>query len=513
MGIMRPKRCWGKMLESLEDRLWETMFRDGQRLLREGKHEQALKEFRAALSISNKFDQDDPRKTQSLNGLAIAHTVRQEFADAEPLFKQAAELHLTQTNGEEDLELARVFKHLALVYNSQHKYQQAEEAYARCLCIFERLSPQHADVETVRTQLSKIQKRMQDTKRRQGDGDMLVVLKSKPAEAPDTDNQKAPPRPAPVPAATDAAGAPPLGVSAVRQEFRTEIRPQTLEDMVGKVLDEKYQVLERVAAGGMSVIYKARHALLDRMVAIKVMHPHLVSNMRNVKRFSQEARTASGLTHPNIVTVRDFGVTRDGLCYIVMDYVEGETLATRINRDHHIQDKDFVPVFKQIVDALTYAHACRVLHRDLKPSNIMIRPNTANDQVKLVDFGIAKMVAQDEESLSLTQTGETVGSPLYMSPEQCRGHQVDNRSDIYSLGCLAYKSLTGFPPFLGGSDIDVYFKHINEEPPTFASAAPDIEVDPQLERIVMQCLQKTPARRQQTMEELRAQLDELHLGP
>jgi tRNA A-37 threonylcarbamoyl transferase component Bud32 len=498
------------MLESLEDRLWETMFRDGQRLLREGKHDQALKEFKAALSLAAKFEQDDPRRTQSLNGLAIAHTVRQEFADAEPLFQQAVEMLLSQTNGEEDLELARVLKHLALVYNSQHKFQLAEDSYSRCLRIYERLAPSHPDVETVRQQLAKIQKRVQEMKRRQTEGDMLVIVKSKPAEAPETEVPHPAPRTASAPSATDQAGKPPVGISAVRQGV-AEIRPMPLEDMVGKVLDDRYQVLERVASGGMSVIYKARHALLDRMVAIKVMHPHLVSNMRNVRRFSQEAKTACGLTHPNIVTVRDFGVTRDGLCYIVMDYVEGETLATRINREHHIEGRDFVPICQQIVDALLYAHSCRVLHRDLKPSNIMICKVRDAEVVKLVDFGIAKMVSTDEEALSLTQTGETVGSPLYMSPEQCRGQEVDIRSDIYSLGCLAYKSLTGFPPFLGGSDIDVYFKHINEEPPSFASACPDIEVPPELERIIMQTLQKSPARRQQNMQEVRKQLDELQL--
>ncbi|HEY9792230.1 MAG TPA: protein kinase, partial [Candidatus Obscuribacterales bacterium] len=492
-------------------RLWETMFRDGQRLLREGKHDQALKEFKAALNLAAKFEEDDPRRTQSLNGLAIAHTVRQEFADAEPLFQKAVELLLSQTHGEEDLELARVLKHLALVYNSQHKFQLAEESYGRCLRIYERLAPSHADVETVRQQMSKIQKRVQELKRRQTEGDMLVIVKSKPAEAPEAEAAHAAPRTASAPAATDQAGKPPVGISAVRQGM-AEIRPMPLEDMVGKVLDDRYQVLERVASGGMSVIYKARHALLDRMVAIKVMHPHLVSNMRNVRRFSQEAKTACGLTHPNIVTVRDFGVTRDGLCYIVMDYVEGETLATRINREHHIEGKEFVPICQQIVDALMYAHSCRVLHRDLKPSNIMICKVRDSEVVKIVDFGIAKMVSSgEEEALSLTQTGETVGSPLYMSPEQCRGQEVDIRSDIYSLGCLAYKSLTGFPPFLGGSDIDVYFKHINEEPPPFATACPDIEVPIELEQIVMQTLQKSPSRRQQNMQELRHQLDDLHL--
>jgi tRNA A-37 threonylcarbamoyl transferase component Bud32 len=507
---------WGwvrLMLESLEDRLWETMFRDGQRLLREGKHEQAVKEFKAALNISAKFEADDPRRTQSLNGLAIAHTVRQEFADAEPLFKAAVEMHLSQTNGEEDLELARVLKHLALVYHSQHKGQQAEECYLRALKIYERLAPQHSDVNTIKQQIERIHKRSQEIKHKVSDNDMLVIVKSKPNEAPMGDNPHAPRLSPPAPAAsTDQAGKPPVGVSAVRHEFRTEVRPMPLEDMVGKVLDERYEVLERVAAGGMSVIYKARHALLDRMVAIKVMHPHLVSNLRNVKRFSQEAKTACGLTHPNIVTVRDFGVTKDGLCYIVMDYVEGETLATRINREHHILDKDFVPLFQQVVDALMYAHEMRVLHRDLKPSNIMIVPGRKPgdpDILKLVDFGIAKMVSNDEEQLSLTQTGETVGSPLYMSPEQCRGLAVDHRSDIYSLGCLAYKSLTGFPPFLGSSDIDVYFKHINEEAPSFTDASPDLEVNEELEKIVIQSLQKSPSKRQQSMEELRKQLDQL----
>jgi tetratricopeptide (TPR) repeat protein len=495
--------------------LWETIFKDGQRLLREGKHEQALKEFKAALNISDKFAKTDPRRSQSLNGLAIAHTVRQEFADAEPLFQQAVEL-IQKTQGEDDLELARVLKHLALVLSNQHKYEPAEQAYQKALKLYERLAPSHPDAETIKQQLGRVQKRLQDAKRRKENDEILVVVRSKPS-AQEAEEKKSTSSTGQSPQPATVAGDPPSGSSAVRQAAADAAAgvpfnsAATENNLVGRMLDDRYQVLERVASGGMSVIYKAHHALLDRMVAIKVMHPHLVSNTRNVRRFTQEAKTACGLTHPNICAVREFGVTKEGLCYIVMDFVDGETLAARINRDHHLSSESFTPICKQIVDALTYAHASNVLHRDLKPSNIMLQQQAGKDFAKLVDFGIAKAMAptDGEESLSLTQTGETVGSPLYMSPEQCRGIPVDHRSDIYSLGCLMYKSLTGFPPFLGGSDIDVYFKHINEEPQSFSAAAPDVHVPEALEAIVLQALQKNPNYRQQSMEQIRSQLEEV----
>jgi tRNA A-37 threonylcarbamoyl transferase component Bud32 len=514
------------MESSLEDRLWESMFRDGQKLLREGKRDEALKEFQGAVNLSEKFGNDDARRPQSLSGLALAYCVGQDFERAEPLFEKAVDLLAHGPGADEDMELAVVLKHLAYIYDHRRKFKKAEEAYARAIGIYERTAPTSSELKSLREKLDKVKR--QAKKEQEDDDDLLVVIKPAKKKTYDLEDETdAASAAAPEPRSKessqthatvkDSTHTHATGKSAARQqpaEVQQTARGKSVSphNLIGNVLDNRYEVTERIAAGGMSVIYKARHTHLGRMVAIKVMHPHLMQHERNMQRFLQEARMASGLTHQHIVTVRDFGMDPNGLCYIVMDFVEGETLANRVNRKHHLPASEFVPILKQIADALAYAHEHELLHRDLKPSNIMLE-NGANgkDVAKIVDFGIAKVVSKSEDALSLTQTGETVGSPLYMSPEQCRGRVLDARSDIYSLGCLSYKALTGAPPFIGANDVDVYFRHISDEPPPMKQTNPDVDVPPELERIVMQSLRKNPDDRQQSMLELRQQLDQLQI--
>lgn len=283
--------------------------------------------------------------------------------------------------------------------------------------------------------------------------------------------------------------------------------------LVGTVFAERYVILCRLGEGGMGVVYKARHQLLDRMVAIKMLHPHLIANSISLKRFQQEARTASLLTHPNITAVHDFGVTPDGKPYLILDYLEGIALADVFHKEKHLEWKRAVKIFIQVCDGLAHAHNKGVIHRDLKPTNIMLVENDGEpDMVKLLDFGIAKLLPQSGQPIQhLTQTGEVFGSPLYMSPEQVLGYQTDTRSDIYSLGCVIYEALTGRPPFIGSSMFETMQRHMTEAPEPLIMRRADLVIPAKLQETVMKTLSKLAADRQQTMTELKENLqDVLH---
>ena len=507
------------MESTLEDRIWQELFKEAQQFLREGNHENALKDFRGALNVAEKFGEDDTRLVQSISGLALAHSVRHEFKDAEPLFKRAVVL-TEKTHGPNHPDVAKVLKHLALIYSSQKKYENAEEALQRAIKICEDSAPNHPDLGTLRQQHEKVrQSKVAEVENKRSGVPELEVLKPLAMKTPVT-NQKTTvptatnlqkpntttPQPPARPSLRPGATAPPGGTFDSDQA--SSAASLSSDSLIGTVIDNRYEVIDRLADGGMSVIYKGRHTLMDRPVAIKILHPHLVSNVRNIHRFKNEAQTASSLTHQNICSVRDFGVTGNGLAYMIMDCLEGENIAELITKLGFIPADRFIKILKQICDGLAYAHENGVLHRDLKPSNVMLISTAAKkDVVKIVDFGIAKLVSKEEGTLELTQTGEVVGSPLYMSPEQCHGEPLDERSDIYSLGCLSYKSLIGCPPFLGRSNVDVYMKHVSEQPSPFKVMRPDITVPPGLEAIVLKMLEKKGADRQKSMVELRESLD------
>lgn len=256
----------------------------------------------------------------------------------------------------------------------------------------------------------------------------------------------------------------------------------------------------------MGIIYKARHVVMDKLVAVKMMHPHMVSATA-FQRFQMEGRAGGMLTHPFIVAVRDLGTTQAGYPYMVMDYVEGETLADVIKKQVYLPEERFVRIFNQVCEALGQAHMKGVLHRDIKPSNIMLVKNAAgNEEIRIMDFGIAKLLSDTEHGAGLTRTGETLGSPMYMSPEQARGLKVDKRTDLYSLGCVMYETLSGSPPFIGGSALDTMMMHMNEPPLPLREASLGNEVDRRIEAIVMKLLEKDPSNRYQTMDDLKHDL-------
>ncbi|MGD9683129.1 MAG: serine/threonine protein kinase [Candidatus Obscuribacterales bacterium] len=290
---------------------------------------------------------------------------------------------------------------------------------------------------------------------------------------------------------------------------RTMLLTPKKDELIGQILNDRYKVVEEVGRGGMSAVYRGVHELMDRTVAIKVLLPQLVSDQISIKRFQQEAQAASHLQHPNVITVYDYGFVASGQPYLVMDFLEGESLSDIIRRDKQVTVKRMIPIFIQACEALEHAHQKGVIHRDLKSSNIMLIDfEGKKDFVKVVDFGIAKLMpSSGKQSQNLTQTGEVFGSPIYMSPEQCMAQSLDARSDIYSMGAMMYESLTGHPPLMGNSIIDTMQMHMSTPPKPFKDVRPDLRIPDALERVVLKALAKKPEGRYQSMQELRDALE------
>ncbi|MGH9553598.1 MAG: serine/threonine-protein kinase, partial [Terriglobales bacterium] len=270
--------------------------------------------------------------------------------------------------------------------------------------------------------------------------------------------------------------------------------------------DNRFRFETLIGKGGMGVIYKAQDIALNRAVAIKVLRSQRFLDRNVVVRFQREAQAASRLDHPNVIKVLEFGVLSANEPYLVLEYVDGQSL-TRVIRDKHFMAVErVVRLAMQIAAALSHAHERGVLHRDLKPDNIVLTGKLPNEQIKLLDFGIAKVL---ESGVSLTQTGDIFGSPLYMSPEQCQGHRMDARSDIYSFGCCLYEMLVGTPPFVGTSMLHTMQMHANEQPFSITVARPDVPKE--LEEVVFTAIAKMPQDRYQNVEELRQALIALNL--
>lgn len=234
-------------------------------------------------------------------------------------------------------------------------------------------------------------------------------------------------------------------LSAVARQLQEHFAAPAAD--TGRKMIDKYEIFEPIGRGGKSVVFKARDSETQKIVACKLLLPQLLDDERNTKRFKQEAIAAKRLEHPNINSVSDFGEWR-GQLYMIMEYLEGMSLAELIEKQGKLSINQAVPIFVQIANGCAYAHGKNIIHRDLKPSNVLLtQKNGQNDFVKIIDFGIAKIMSDSTiAGTKLTRTGEVFGSPLYMSPEQCMGHVVDQTSDIYSLGTLMYEALTGRPP-------------------------------------------------------------------
>ncbi|MFP2930380.1 protein kinase domain-containing protein, partial [Pyxidicoccus sp. 3LG] len=285
--------------------------------------------------------------------------------------------------------------------------------------------------------------------------------------------------------------------------------PPDMEDpLLGRVLNERFRILETLGAGGMGRVYKAMQAPLDRLVALKVLNPQYGEGKDPgfQKRFFLEASVTAKLRHPNTVTVIDYGKTDDGIYYIAMEYLEGLTLGQLLTQVGPIPWPRALNITQQIARSLREAHKVGLIHRDLKPANVMVlNQETDHDVVKVLDFGLVKSFIGDAgpipQDTSLTQAGIILGSPQYMAPEQAR-NVADPRSDVYSMGVVLYQMLTGRPPFLAAQSIDVIVKHINEPPPAFGAIWPSHGIPAEVEALVMKCLAKVPVERYQSMDEV-----------
>ena len=269
------------------------------------------------------------------------------------------------------------------------------------------------------------------------------------------------------------------------------------------VLGGRYRVERELGRGGMAKVFQGTDTVLGRQVAVKILAPQFADDESFVQRFRREAQAAARLSNPNVVSVFDTGAD-GGVHFIVMEYVEGRTLADYLAGGGRIMPDRAIEVAEAVCGALSAAHAQGVIHRDIKPGNIMLTPA---GQVKVADFGIARMTMTAE---TVAQTAAVLGTASYLSPEQAQGQPVDGRSDIYSLGCVLYEMVTGRPPFLGDSPVTVASKQVLEQPVTPSKLNGD--VTPDLDAVILRALAKNPANRYQSAEELRADLDRARRG-
>jgi serine/threonine-protein kinase len=278
------------------------------------------------------------------------------------------------------------------------------------------------------------------------------------------------------------------------------------DPLVGRTLDEKYFIEERLGAGGMGKVYRARHLSMDRPVAIKFLHQRFSEDEAARLRLLKEAQAAVTLRHTNAVSVTDFGHTAEGWVYIVMELLEGRTLREIANREAPLETARAISIMLQAADAVAAAHQAGIIHRDLKPSNILVTQSADQPAVvKVLDFGIAKFFAgHDDDENALVHKSSVIGTPRYMSPEQHNGNELTPATDVYSLGVILYEMLTGMVPFSGSTPAEIAEKHANDTPHSPREIVAAIPED--VERIVLHALEKQPSDRPANGAEFRREL-------
>ena len=281
---------------------------------------------------------------------------------------------------------------------------------------------------------------------------------------------------------------------------RSSLRPVAAESsagLVGQLVGERYQVERRLGQGGMGEVYLARHVLMGRPCALKVMNQALSQDPDAVSRFNREATNASRISHPNVCTVYDFGLTPDGLVYLAMEFVEGRALSELLDDAGPLPVRRAAELVAQCAHGLQVAHDLGIVHRDLKPDNIMVTPGKDREIVKLVDFGIAK--AAESGGQRVTRTGFVVGTPEYMAPEQLAGDPLDGRSDQYGLALVFYRAITGVLPFEGTSVQETLVKRLTDPPRPLAVARPDVPFPAGLQGVMDRALARDPEARYPTV--------------
>ena len=272
------------------------------------------------------------------------------------------------------------------------------------------------------------------------------------------------------------------------------------EDLVGSIIADRYHVLKKLGEGGMGQVYLVEHVKMGRKSALKVMHPGMVKDVDAISRFNREAANASRISHPNVASVYDFGETPDGIIYLAMEFVDGPPLTGVIEQQGALPAKRAAEIVRQTSEALAAAHDMGIVHRDLKPDNIMIaKTRDLTDLVKVVDFGIAK--AAGNAAQKVTKTGLVVGTPEYMSPEQLSGDKLDGRSDIYSLGLVAFNMLTGRLPFPSDSAQESMIMRLTDKPKALMEMRPDVTWPADVQAVMDKALERDAALRYQTATE------------
>lgn len=264
-----------------------------------------------------------------------------------------------------------------------------------------------------------------------------------------------------------------------------------------------------IKQGGMGAIYEARHKIIGSKVAIKVILPHLLNETSQVQRFKLEGQLLGTVDSEHVVKVHNVGVTSNKAPFMIMEFVDGESLRQRLEQEDPVELDLALDIFSQIAKGLGHAHKKNIIHRDVKPDNIMVtKDGDGKTRLKLVDFGIGKVQHRDrEELMELTSTGEIVGTPYYMSPEQALGQQLDERCDIYSLGCVMCHVVTGSPPFTGVSVIQVLARHAKDPLPDLLLSKAGKQVPAGLRNIIAKCMEKDAKDRYQSTDELLIEIE------
>ena len=295
--------------------------------------------------------------------------------------------------------------------------------------------------------------------------------------------------PAPRPAAAAARPAPAAAPSSPPASIRGPQQP--LENLIGRTLNHRYLVEDKIGEGGFGAVFRGKQIATGREVALKILHPHNVNDETIVARFRREAEACSKLRDPHTVTTYDFDETPDGILYLAMELLRGKAL-------HHLQKSDgplgsarVLRILDQVAASLSEAHANGIVHRDMKPENVFIESRGGEDHVKVLDFGIAKVMSDDRQVPALTAVGQTLGTLEFMSPEQLRGQKLDGRSDIYALGMMAYEMLTGKLPFQSAkTPIDIINFHMKTEAPAPSKLGEHIAIPAAVDAIIVKMVQK-----------------------
>src|SRR5258708_25497290 len=279
------------------------------------------------------------------------------------------------------------------------------------------------------------------------------------------------------------------------------------DPLLGRLINDRYRIVEQMGQGGMGRVYKTLQSPLERVVGLKVLGAGHDRDPNFYKRFFLEASVTAKLTHPNTITLFDYGRTEDGIFFIAMEYLTGRTLSMAMQQDGPLAQERVIHIAQQICRSLREAHALGIIHRDLKPANvILLRQQDDHDFVKVLDFGLVKFFSGESPEGDITNAGTFMGSPHYIAPEQARNNSPDQRCDIYSLGVLLYHMLTGRVPFTAAAPVDIILKHLHEAPVQPRDLRPELNIAPELQEVVLRCMAKAREERFQPMDQILAPL-------